>query len=81
MTGASEAGCDKLGRAERAVYKLLAERDEQRPWSLHELGLTIGDPADAADAVRHLRGVGLIHELDGFVWASRAALAADAMAG
>jgi hypothetical protein len=41
--------------------------------------LEIGDQVDAHDAVRHLQGAGLAHELGGFVWATRAALLAEAM--
>jgi hypothetical protein len=81
-TGTDQASAgivDKLGRAEDAVFMLLTTRDEQRPWSLHEVALEVGD--DAEDAVRNLRGAGLVHELQGFVWATRAALAADGMAG
>ena len=72
-------GADKLGQAEGAVYLMLTDRDEQRPWSLHEVALEVGDAGHAADAVRNLRGAGLVHELHGFVWATRAALAASGM--
>jgi len=83
--GVSERGScvsrNPLGRIEHAIYCLLTVRDEQRPWSLHEIGLEIGKPLAAEDAVRNLRGAGLAHECGGFVWATRAALAADAMSG
>jgi hypothetical protein len=64
---------------DHAVHCLLTVRDEQRPWSVHEIGLEIGDQVDAHDAIRHLQGAGLAHELGGFVWATRAALLAEAM--
>jgi hypothetical protein len=66
---------------DHAVYCLLTVRDEQRPWSVHEIGLELGDQDDAHDAVRHLQGAGLAHECGGFGWAARAALAAEAMNG
>jgi hypothetical protein len=82
MTGTTGGeGLDRIARAEHAIYCLLTVRDEPRPWSLHEVGLTVGDHGDAADAVRNLRGSGLVHVSDGFVWATRAALAADEMQG
>lgn len=68
-------------QVEHAIYCLLTVRDEQRPWSIHEINLAIGDELDARDAVRNLQGEGLAHELGGFVWATRAALAADTMGG
>jgi hypothetical protein len=81
MTGrdGEEPEACEPGVIDRAVYCLLTVRDEQRPWSVHEIGLEIGDHSATMDAVRCLHGAGLAHELGGFVWASRAALAAEAM--
>jgi hypothetical protein len=80
-TEADEREAREPDQVEHAIYCLLTVRDEQRPWSLHEIGLEIGDELDTHDAVQNLRSAGLVHELGGFVWASRAALAADAMGG
>jgi hypothetical protein len=40
-------------------------------WSLDELRQLLGDPAE--DSLARLHGLGLIHRLDGYVFASRAA--------
>jgi hypothetical protein len=64
---------------ERAVHGLLIIRDEQRPWSVHEIELEIGDHIAVVDALRRLQGLGLVHRCGDFVWATRAALAADAL--
>jgi len=72
-----EEARDRLGEAESSVYLSLVASDSQRPWSLHELGLEVGDHGRAVDAVRHLRATGLVHECNGYAWATRAALAAD----
>jgi hypothetical protein len=79
--GRHEQGAREPDQIEHAIYCLLTVRDEQRPWSLHEVDLVIGDGFDARDAVRNLEAAGLVHVLGGFVWATRAALAADAMCG
>jgi hypothetical protein len=69
-----------LAQTESAIHSLLILPEEQRPWSLHEVCLEMGDPGFVGDAVRSLQGCGLIHRLDDFVWATRAALAADGIA-
>jgi hypothetical protein len=69
-------GPDKV---EHAVFILLVGSG-QRPWSVGELELEVGDRVGVADALAHLHGAGLVHRCGGFVWASRAALAADRMA-
>jgi hypothetical protein len=66
-------------RSESAVFMLLTGRHEQRPWSVRELELEIGDPVAVADSLAHLYGAGLIHRCGEFVWATRAALYADQM--
>jgi hypothetical protein len=81
MTEADEREAREPDQIQHAIYCLLTVRDEQRPWSIHEINLVIGDELDTRDAVRNLQGAGLAHEIGGFVWATRAALAADAMGG
>ena len=63
------------GQMDSAVLGCLRGKDEQRPWSVDEITREIG--SDATDSLNRLYGVGLIHRLDGFVWATRAAVAAD----
>ena len=63
------------GQTDSAVLALLVYSDSQRPWSVDEVGREIGD--DTEDSLARLYGAGLIHRLDGFVWASRAAVMAD----
>jgi hypothetical protein len=57
------------------VLSLLIGRDAARPWSREELDREIGQ--DTTDSLNRLFGAGLIHRLDSFVWASRAALMAE----
>lgn len=49
-----------------------------RPWSVDEI--TRAMDCNPSDSLRRLYGGGLIHRLDGFVWASRAAVLADELA-
>jgi hypothetical protein len=65
---------------ERAVHGLLITRDEQRPWSVYEVELEIGEHVAVVDALRRLQGLGLVHRCGDYVWATRAALAADSLA-
>jgi hypothetical protein len=58
-----------------AILALLVEPDEQRPWSTYEVEREIGK--ETIDSLNRLYGAGLIHRLDGFVWATRAALHAE----
>jgi hypothetical protein len=60
-----------------AILQLLLTPDIQRPWSGHELALEIGSELEVADSLARLRGAGLIHRCNEFVWASRAALEAE----
>jgi hypothetical protein len=70
---------DVLRVSDSAVYGLLILPDEQRPWSISELALELGSPIDVEDALARLHGAGLVHRCGEFVWATRAALAAEAM--
>jgi hypothetical protein len=55
-----------------AVLALLVDGDAQRLWSVEEVAREIGD--GARDALARLHGAGLVHRLEGFVFAARAAL-------
>ncbi len=70
---------DVLRVSDSAVYGLLILPDEQRPWSVGELARELGSPIDVEDALARLRGAGLVHRCGEFVWATRAALAADSI--
>ena len=65
--------------SDSAVYGLLILPDEQRPWSVGELAQELGSPIDVEDALARLHGAGLVHRCGEFVWATRAAIAADAI--
>lgn len=57
------------------ILGLLLGRGNQRPWAVEEVEREIGP--DAVDSLARLYGASLIHRLEGFVWATRAALVAD----
>ncbi len=62
---------------ERAVFALLVNPEEQRPWSVGELELEIGSSIGVEDSLARLHAAGLVHRCGEFAWASRAALRAD----
>jgi hypothetical protein len=68
---------ESLDQVESAIHAMLVVADEQRPWSVHEVELEIGDPAGVEDALTRLHATGLMHRCGDFVWASRAAIAAS----
>jgi hypothetical protein len=63
--------------ADSGVYGLLIQPTQQRPWSVGELVLELGSRIDVEDALARLHGAGLVHRCGEFVWATRAALAAE----
>ena len=63
-----------------AIMAMLLQPDAQRPWTACEIVREIGDEIAVVDSLRRLHGGGLIHRLDGFVFATRAALASDQLA-
>jgi hypothetical protein len=64
--------------AEAAVMGLLLSGDHHGPWSKEELVREIGSSRlEATDAIASLAGAGLVHELEDFVLASRAAQRMD----
>jgi predicted transcriptional regulator len=64
-------------QVDSAILGLLLEPGAQRPWSVEEVAREIGDEVATADALARLAGAGLLHRLNSFVWASRAALLAE----
>jgi hypothetical protein len=66
---------ETLAAVESAIYMMLTVREQQRPCSLHEIQLEIGNPIRTEDALQ--RGKGLVHRCGEFAWASRAALAVE----
>ena len=73
------AGRDR--RSESAILGLLLDPEAQRPWAVDELVREIGDQLAITDALVRLRAAGLVHRLDGFVFASRAALRSHEITG
>ena len=63
-----------LALVERGIMVLLSDRDEQRPWSVHELEVAMDDRVAVADGLSNLRSLGLLHRCGEFVWATRVAL-------
>jgi predicted transcriptional regulator len=65
---------------DQRVLGLLLEPDNQRPWSTDELLREVGDRIVMADSLARLYAAGLIHRLGEFVWPTRPALRAAALA-
>ena len=61
-----------------AILGLLIDLEYHRPWSAEEIAREVGE--DVTDSLNRLYGAGLIHRLDGFVWATHAAVVADEIA-
>ena len=70
----SYSPADDVTVSDRAILTLLLDDDSQRPWAVEELARELGDPEETHDALARLHGAGLIHRLDGFVFASRPAV-------
>ena len=69
---------ERQGQLDSAILGLLMLETSHRPWSVDEIAREIGK--DPTDSLNRLYGGGLIHRLDGFVWATRAAAMADEIA-
>lgn len=61
-------------RIDGSILAMLLDHDAQRPWSEIEVGREVGHDLAAEDSLRRLAGAGLVHRLDGFVFATRAAV-------
>jgi hypothetical protein len=57
------------------IISLLVDVDATRPWSFDEIAREMGQ--NPTDSLNRLYGGGLIHRLESFVWATRAAVMAD----
>jgi hypothetical protein len=66
-------------QADAAILGLLLDPGSQRPWSEDEIAREIGNRVETVDGLARLAGSGLVHRLNSFVWASRAALHGDAL--
>jgi hypothetical protein len=69
---------ERDAQTDSALLMVLLAETSHRPWSVDEIAREMGD--DPSDSLRRLYGGGLIHRLDGFVWATRAAALADEIA-
>ena len=68
-----------LRTTEAGIYAQLTDPKAQRPCAIEELALALSHPTEVDDALAGLYSSGLIHRCGKFVWATRAALAADAI--
>jgi hypothetical protein len=64
-------------RVDQGILALLLIPEEQRPWSVHEVELEMGDHLATVDSLARLRAAGLIHRFGEFVFASRVAVTAE----
>lgn len=55
--------------------------DSPAPWSTQEVEREIGDEVPVTDGLTRLHRAGLVHRLEGFVFASRTAARAVELAG
>ena len=69
---------EREGVTDSAILGLLMLEASHRPWAVDEIAREMR--RDVTDSLNRLYGAGLIHRLDGFVWATRAAVTADAIA-
>ncbi len=74
MGAADPTPAERADHADSVVLRLLVSEDSHRPWAIEEVEREIG--RDPTDSLGRLYGAGLIHRLDHFVWASRAAVVA-----
>jgi hypothetical protein len=74
----SPSPAEQDAQIDSAILMALLSKDSHRPWSVDKLAREMD--CNPADSLRRLYGGGLIHRLDGFVWASRAAVLADELA-
>lgn len=62
------------------ILEALLDKNAQRPWTVAEIAREHGlSDDDAADSVGRLARAALVHRLDGFVFASRAAVRAGTL--
>jgi hypothetical protein len=61
------------------ILEMLLDKDAQRPWRIEEIERELDIPEEAPDSIGRLARAGLVHRLDGFVFASRTAIRAHAL--
>ena len=66
---------EREGQLDSAILGMLMLETSHRPWSFDEIVREMG--SNPTDSLNRLYGGGLIHRLEGFYWASRAAVMAD----
>jgi hypothetical protein len=71
----TQSAAREEARSDTAVLELLITND--RLWSFEEVVLELGPRFTVEDAVARLHGAGLIHRLESFVFATRAAVVAS----
>jgi len=69
---------ERDAQEDSVILALLMLETSHRPWAVEEIAREMG--RDVTDSLNRLYGGGLIHRLDGFAWASRAAVMADEIA-
>lgn len=62
-------------RIDSMIFRLLIRPEMQRPWSVDELARYVN--ADPSKSLDRLYANGLIHRLEGYVWATQAAVMSD----
>jgi hypothetical protein len=68
---------ERDNQVDGVIMLWLTQDDTHRPWSVDEIAREYGNHGNAVDALARLHGVGLIHRMGEFVWATRAAIHAD----
>lgn len=66
---------ERDAQTDSAILGLLMNDTSHRPWAVEEITREIG--WDTTDSLNRLYGGGLIHRLQDFVWATRAAVMVD----
>jgi hypothetical protein len=71
----NQSTIERDNQTDSAILMVLLSETSHRPWSVDEIAREMG--YDPTDSLRRLYGGGLIHRMDDFVWATRAAAMAD----
>lgn len=74
----TQTAIERQNSLDGAILGMLICDGYQRLWSADEIGREVQN--DPTDSLRRLYGGGLIHRLEGFVWATRAAIIAEEIA-
>jgi hypothetical protein len=72
------ATIEREAQTDSAILSMLMVETSHRPWSVEEIARKMGQ--DPTDSLRRLYGGGLIHRLEGFVWATHAAVYVEEIA-